>query len=254
MRAHTTKRWANPAVNESGSLQHFFYALLIPRGDKPSAEPAAPGATSPTLPRRQQCGLPHFMCVNLFKPIDTSSCQSGQRFFKRGVARALKSGCETTLTPPPPLHVHWEISHFIYLMFLCDLSRRARETTKGRLDNLGRWENTNKIEGRKSDGPSRHCHVLHLRERRKTSLLGGLRMCAWALWERKESHLYFCSFTSCPSPFIKWELIPIVRGNGILNGKCWILVILLELVAFFLTFFKKSPLHAYFPLGRRDWS
>lgn len=46
----TTTCLANPAVNESGSLQHFFYALLIPRGDKRSAEPAAPAAKHPANP------------------------------------------------------------------------------------------------------------------------------------------------------------------------------------------------------------
>lgn len=51
----TTRCLANPAVNESGSLQHFFYALLIPWGDKRSAEPAAPGAKHPADPRQPHC-------------------------------------------------------------------------------------------------------------------------------------------------------------------------------------------------------
>ena len=32
IKAHTAKCFANPGVNERGSLQHFFYALLIPGG------------------------------------------------------------------------------------------------------------------------------------------------------------------------------------------------------------------------------
>lgn len=76
----TTKCSTNPAVNESGSLQHFFYALLIPQGDKHNAEPA-PSATSPTPLHCKHCGLPHFMSVNPFKPTGKYSCQSGQRAF-----------------------------------------------------------------------------------------------------------------------------------------------------------------------------
>lgn len=63
----TTKCSANPAVNESGSLQHFFYALSIPQGDKHNAEPA-PSTTSPIPLHCKHCGLPHFMSVNPFKP------------------------------------------------------------------------------------------------------------------------------------------------------------------------------------------
>lgn len=73
----TTKCFTNPAVNESGSLQHFFYALLIPQGDKRNAEPA-PGATSPTRPHCKHCRLPHFMSVNPFKPTGKSASQSGR--------------------------------------------------------------------------------------------------------------------------------------------------------------------------------
>lgn len=72
----TTKCFTNPAVNESGSLQHFFYALLIPQGDKHNAEPA-PGATSPTRLHCKHCRLPHFMSVNPFKPTGKSASQSG---------------------------------------------------------------------------------------------------------------------------------------------------------------------------------
>lgn len=77
----TTKCSANPAVNESGSLQQFFYALSIPQGDKHNAEPA-PSATSPTPLHCKHCGLPHFMSVNPFKPTGEYSCQRGQRAFR----------------------------------------------------------------------------------------------------------------------------------------------------------------------------
>lgn len=65
----TTKRSTNPAVNESGSLQQFFYALSTAQGDKHNAEPA-PIATSPTPLHCKHCRLPHFMSVNPFKPTD----------------------------------------------------------------------------------------------------------------------------------------------------------------------------------------
>lgn len=180
-------------MNESGSLQHFFYALLIPRGDKPSAEPAAPGATSPTLSRCQQCGLPHFMCVNLFKPTDMSSCQSGQRLFKRGVVQEFKSGCETTLIPPPLTRAVRNLP-----FYLPAVPVRAEQKSEQQRGALIIWAG-----GRIQTRATGLLDSSHLWEPRKTSLLGGFRMCARALWEQKESHLYSCSFSSCPTPFIK---------------------------------------------------
>lgn len=70
----------NPVMNESGSLQQFFYALSIPQGDKHNAEPA-PSPTSPTPLHCKHCGLPHFMSVNPFKPTGNYGCRSGQRAF-----------------------------------------------------------------------------------------------------------------------------------------------------------------------------
>ena len=75
----TSKCCTNPAVNESGSLQQFFYALSIPQGDKHNAEPA-PSTTSPTPLHCKHCGLPHFMSVNSFKPANTGA-GVGQRAF-----------------------------------------------------------------------------------------------------------------------------------------------------------------------------
>lgn len=77
----TTKCSPNPAVNESGSLQQFFYALSIPQRDKHNAEPAL-SATSPTPLHCEHCGLPHFMSVNPFKPTGNYSCPSGQEGFR----------------------------------------------------------------------------------------------------------------------------------------------------------------------------
>lgn len=93
----TTKCSTNPAVNESGSLQQFFYALSIPQGDKHNAEPA-PSATSPTPLHCKHCGLPHFMSVNPFKPTGNYSSQSGQRTFRW---RNAPSGGHNEGPPPP---------------------------------------------------------------------------------------------------------------------------------------------------------
>lgn len=86
----TTKCSANPAVNESGSLQQFFYALSIPQGDKRNAEPA-PSATSPTPLHCKHCRLPHFMSVNPFKPTGEYSCQRGQKGFSGDVTHPLSA-------------------------------------------------------------------------------------------------------------------------------------------------------------------
>lgn len=75
---------SNPAVNERGSLQHFFYALLIPQGDEHNAEPA-PGATS--QPRRSASTADYLiLCVSPFKPPDKYShfsvdCTGGPSLF-----------------------------------------------------------------------------------------------------------------------------------------------------------------------------
>lgn len=77
----TTKCSTNPAVNESGSLQQFFYALSIPQGDKHNAEPA-PSAPSPSPLHCKHCGLPHFMSVNPFKPTGNYGSQKWAEGFQ----------------------------------------------------------------------------------------------------------------------------------------------------------------------------
>lgn len=60
----TTRCLANPVVNESGSLQHFFYALLIPWRDKRNAEPAARGAKHPVDPARCTASAAHDLILH----------------------------------------------------------------------------------------------------------------------------------------------------------------------------------------------
>lgn len=70
------------------------------------------------------------MCANLFKPIDTSSCQSGQRLFQARRRAGIKVRMLAHPRPPRPTYTCIEKSAILFTC--CSRGTRAEEPVKQR--------------------------------------------------------------------------------------------------------------------------